>query len=184
MHGYNKQKFRELIVYIADKCGKDETFGRVKLNKLLFFIDQRCLAELGSPATGATYKRRDFGPTPNEGLPVFAELAQDESLLHTEEQVPPRGNIQHVYKALRSANLEFFSEAEVALFDAVIKENWGKTGYDISNESHELPCWIHAEDGEVIPYGAMLLAAEPAPLSTGQQKRFDEILTRFRAQYA
>ena len=35
----NDEKLRELIVYISDRCETDETFGAVKLNKILFLAD-------------------------------------------------------------------------------------------------------------------------------------------------
>ena len=35
----NERKFRELILNISEQSEGDSTFGAVKLNKLLFYID-------------------------------------------------------------------------------------------------------------------------------------------------
>jgi len=35
----DERKFKELILYVADKCSDDPDFGAVKLNKILFYSD-------------------------------------------------------------------------------------------------------------------------------------------------
>ncbi len=48
------EKLRELVLYIADKCEEDRTFGAVKLNKILFYADFISFAEYGEPITGVS----------------------------------------------------------------------------------------------------------------------------------
>jgi len=33
----NLDKFRELILYISQKCANDPSFGAIKVNKILYF---------------------------------------------------------------------------------------------------------------------------------------------------
>ena len=44
---YNERKFKELVLYVAHRCGLDPNFGAVKLNKELFFSDFWAYAEFG-----------------------------------------------------------------------------------------------------------------------------------------
>ena len=51
-----EEKLRELIIYISDKCIDDETFGAVKLNKILYLSDFDHYAKYGIPITGLPYQ--------------------------------------------------------------------------------------------------------------------------------
>ena len=52
-----KHRMAELIVYIADLCQEDPTFGATKLNKILFYADFASYAKYGRPITGQEYQR-------------------------------------------------------------------------------------------------------------------------------
>ena len=38
---FNDRKFRELVIYIAEKCADDPTFGATKLNKIDSLVKTR-----------------------------------------------------------------------------------------------------------------------------------------------
>ena len=61
---FDEVKFRELLVYIANKCENDIYFGATKLNKILFYSDFICYYMHGKPITGAEYKALQRGPVP------------------------------------------------------------------------------------------------------------------------
>jgi hypothetical protein len=47
---FDKEKFKELVLYLAEKCETDPSFGVTKLNKLLYYCDFVAYSELGKPA--------------------------------------------------------------------------------------------------------------------------------------
>ena len=61
----NMEKLRELILYICRASESDEAFGKVKLNKLLFFSDFSAYVDLGQSITRQDYKKLKQGPVPN-----------------------------------------------------------------------------------------------------------------------
>src|SRR3989337_1094906 len=61
---FDEDKFRELIIYVANKCEGDIYFGATKLNKILFYSDFVAYYLHGKPITGAEYKALEWGPVP------------------------------------------------------------------------------------------------------------------------
>ncbi len=45
---YDERKLKEFILYVADRCEADPTFGAVKLNKILFYADFLAFASTGN----------------------------------------------------------------------------------------------------------------------------------------
>ena len=73
---FNADKFKELIVYIAERCQDDPTFGAVKLNKILYYADFAAYRIEGQPITGATYRKLSEGPAPKEMISARDELIE------------------------------------------------------------------------------------------------------------
>ena len=59
-----KRALRELILFIADRCEDEPTFGATKLNKILFYADFLSYALYGEPIAGVTYRKLERGPVP------------------------------------------------------------------------------------------------------------------------
>src|SRR5687767_12600991 len=57
-------KLEKLILYIAEACSDDLTFGAVKLNKILYRSEFTAYARCGEPITGLPYFRLPAGPAP------------------------------------------------------------------------------------------------------------------------
>src|SRR5437870_5236932 len=86
-------KLRELIIYIADKCEYDQSFGSVKLNKILFFADFISFAKYGVPITGVQYKKYRHGPVPTILKRLRDEMEAGRAIaLKTKQHY---GHIQH-----------------------------------------------------------------------------------------
>jgi len=63
---FDRSRFKEVLLYIAQSSENDPRFGATKLNKILYFSDFKAFATLGDFITGATYQRLDRGPAPHE----------------------------------------------------------------------------------------------------------------------
>src|SRR5687767_12671710 len=71
---YDAQKLKQLVLFIAEQCEADRTFGSVKLNKILWNADFAAYRELGQSITGARYQHQPEGPVLLPMLPVVREL--------------------------------------------------------------------------------------------------------------
>ncbi len=154
-----RARLRELILYIADKCKDDPKFGATKLNKILYFIDAVSFREYGEPVTGIQYARRENGPAPKHFLPVREQMKADGEI---EMEIRNYIYQQHRVVAKRKSNLDLFSSRDIALVDAIIEELSSLNGTDLSGLSHGI-VWNILDDGEQIPYEAVLIS--DAPLS-------------------
>lgn len=111
---YNEQKFKELILYIAQQCQSHPIFGATKLNKLLFFSDFIACEDLGEPITGAEYMALEFGPAPRKMIPIREEMLLDGDI------IIERSGAQTRTVPQRPPDPEFFSPEEREIVDKLI----------------------------------------------------------------
>jgi hypothetical protein len=153
------KKLKELVLYIAGKSQGDETFGAIKLNKLLFYADFLAYLNFGKPITHQDYFRLPKGPAPRRFVPVWEQmLAGGDIVIKSKEYF---GFPQNRIVPLRKANLSLFDPDEIDLVDRVIEIHRGKTASEISDESHGFMGWALARDQETIPYAVALVSRRP-----------------------
>ncbi len=149
---FDSEKFRELMLYVADQSRDDRWFGAVKLNKILYYCDFQAFAWLHRSITGATYTRLREGPAPRELMRERKALL-DEGLAKIETCQVFRYTQQRLEPTQRDRELsERFSEQEKEVIDDVLGFLSPLTAKQVSDVSHEELGWILARDGETIPY--------------------------------
>lgn len=154
----SKERLRELILFVADRCETDPTFGAVKLNKILFFSDFFSFAEYGRAITGVPYKKYGQGPIPTilkwlrNGMEQSGEIAIRKKKY--------RGGMQHRVVPLREPDFDKFSGRDIVMVEQVIETLWGRSATEVSELSHDR-AWRNASEGEAIPYEAAFVSDEP-----------------------
>jgi len=166
----NDQKFRELILYVAQRCQDDPYFGKTKLNKILFYSDFIAYAHTGEPITGQEYMRIQHGPGARKLKPTLADMEEKGELKVRRE----RRHYLHQERvvALRQPARELFSDWHLGIVDQVIQSLWGRTNSEVSLISHANLGWKLARHKETIPYETMFLSDRPlteAELEHGRQ---------------
>ncbi len=157
---YDVDKFRELVVYIAERTADDPAFGDTKLNKALYFSDFLGYSHLGRPITGARYQKLEFGPAARALVPVRGELER-EGAVSTEMRRVGRKHAR-VTVARRQANRDLFTEEELELVDAVVEQIKGHTATSASEMSHEQSAgWNLVALRDDIPYNTALIDRDP-----------------------
>jgi hypothetical protein len=119
----SEQRFRELLLYICEKCATDPKYEATKLNKILYFSDFPGYARFGEPITGLEYQRERNGPVPKRLVPVRNEMIRTGELAMQPVKLV-NGLVQHRYVNLRAPRLKTFSPEQIALVDSII-ENFG-----------------------------------------------------------
>lgn len=159
---FNKEKFKELMLYIADRSERDDRFGATKLNKILYYSDFIAYRLLGNSITGADYQKLDEGPAPVQLLASRKELIKDKS---AKIEFRPYFNVvQQRLIAKRKPDLSKLHKREVDIVDEVLEELWSLNGDEVSDRSHKEIGYRLAYDGEVIPYASAFLSYEPLSL--------------------
>jgi hypothetical protein len=154
----DRDKFRELILLVAELSEGDRPFGATKLNKLLFYIDFLAFLLHGKAVTGQRYQKLENGPAPRALVPVTKEMEAQEEIAFVTRNY--HGKEQRRIVALRSPDLSGFSGQEVQLINDIIEECRGKSAAEMSEMSHQFIGWELAELGEDIPYEVALVGTK------------------------
>jgi hypothetical protein len=154
-------QFKELILYISQKCANDQSFDSLKLSKVLYFSDFLMYAISGKPITGSEYVKMEFGPAPKRIREIKEEMEKEKSL--GLQNLPLRKWRRPVN--LREPDLRQFSAEQISLVDAIIDAIKDKDGIVISELTHDWLCWKMTPGlGQTIPYETVFLShAEPTP---------------------
>ena len=153
----DEEKFKELLLYVADKCSDDPDFGATKLNKILFYADFQAYGLYGEPITGSPYFKLRRGPAPKYLKPIRDNMEGDGDIVIQHKQ---RFNqTQHRIIPLKEANLDVFYAKEIALVDKVIEAFCGINADGASKVSHMEAGYNIAGNKEDIPYEAVFLSS-------------------------
>lgn len=154
----SRERLRQLILFVAERCQADPNFGMTKLVKILYRADFESFARFGRSITGTQYKKLQYGPVSQAALDV-----RDEMKARGEIAVVKEGYTSHQRNrvvALAMADLSGFTGTDIALLDGVIEMFHGRTATYVSEFSHDR-AWQAANYHELIPYEAALLSDEP-----------------------
>jgi hypothetical protein len=150
-----REKFKELILYIAQQSEGDSTFGATKLNKILFFCDFLSYRAYRESITEQRYFKLPFGPAPRALVPVVNELLEEGACIKVSRS--RFGLPQETIFVKREANLEAFRPRDIALADFVLRQLRDNDATEVSNLSHEFIGWQLAGDREDIPFETIFL---------------------------
>lgn len=156
MQTFNEKKFRELILYIADRCEYDPHFGALKLNKILFYSDFLAYATTGNAITGADYVALELGPAPRLLAPIREDMEEDKDILVRKKEV--FGHVQTRVVPRRKSDLSQFSAEEISLVDGVIGVLKPLTGTEASDLTHLEYGWRIAPRKTSIPYETVFVS--------------------------
>jgi hypothetical protein len=143
-----EKRVTELILYISKKLSKDDYFGQIKLNKVLFFSDFTAFGRLGRTITGVEYQHLDEGPAARPMLPIQMRMKAAKILV-----IEPKslyGYTQDRPISLRDPDLSDFSGEEIAIVDAWIDRLRPMTATQASNLSHDTFGWRSTKNGQTI----------------------------------
>ena len=152
------QRLQELILYIADRLQGDDTFGKVKLAKILYFVDVTAYRMRKKPVTGSAYIRLPHGPVPQHFFEIIDEMVSSQYIVIIEQ--PYFGHNQKRVISLKNADVSQFSGQDIQIVEGIIRQFEGRNATDLSQLSHGI-AWKITKPNEKIPYEASLLSDEP-----------------------
>ena len=141
-----QEKLGEMVLYLAQRMQRENhtTPSRIKLAKLLFFIDFEAYARFGRSVSATTYHADRLGPAPTAELTTTRDLEADGRLRWEnpwERMLVP--------VAVGDPVLNAFEPRERELMDEFLGRYRFTAAQQMVDEAHRFPGWIHAwRDGE------------------------------------
>ncbi|MFA6917511.1 MAG: type II toxin-antitoxin system antitoxin SocA domain-containing protein [Candidatus Gracilibacteria bacterium] len=158
---FDPEKFKQLFLYILQRCGSKPNVGETVLYKLLYFCDFDYFESFEKPLTGMKYKKMQYGPIPDQVLynPVINEMRQI-GMIERVSRPYLNETMQTRYLNFIEADLSVFGsdiDKMIKIADSVIDRLSGMTARQIEDHSHRDYPWQAHEYDEEIDYSSVFL---------------------------
>ncbi|MBK6564374.1 MAG: DUF4065 domain-containing protein [Saprospiraceae bacterium] len=143
-------KFKNVLLYILERCAGKPNVGETVLYKLLYFSDFNYYELYEEHLTGATYRKLPYGPVPQKLDIIIGQMVKKGQLqkVNTEHH----GYRQTRYLPLEKADLTELRASEKEIIDRVIEQMSDWSASMISDYSHKDLPWEVTDEGKDISY--------------------------------
>lgn len=143
-------KFKNVLLYILERCAGKPNVGETVLNKLLYFCDFNYYELHEEHLTGATYRKLPYGPVPQHLDSIINQMIDNGQLQRI--KTPYFDKTQTRYIPLINSDLKLLNGAEKEVIDKVIEQYSDWSAAAINNYSHKDMPWLASKEGEEINY--------------------------------
>ena len=143
-------KFKNVLLYILERCAGKPNVGETVLYKLLYFSDFNYYELYEEHLTGAKYRKLPYGPVPQKLDSIVLQMIDKGQLQRVKTEY--HGYPQTRYLPLVKADLTELKASEKEVIDRVIEQLSDWSAAAISNYSHKDMPWLASKEGEVINY--------------------------------
>jgi transcriptional regulator with XRE-family HTH domain len=144
------KKFKNVLLYILERCAGKPNVGETVLYKLLYFSDFNYYELYEEHLTGAKYRKLPYGPVPQKLDTIILQMIDKGQLQRVKSKY--HGYPQTRYLPLEKADLTELKASEKEIIDRVIEQMSDWSAAAISNFSHKDMPWIASKEGEEINY--------------------------------
>ncbi len=146
----NEKKYKNIILFFANKI-RNGTLGKLKIMKLLYFLDFDYFEQNKKSVSGDEYLRFDKGPIPRMAEKILKKMDKKEIRI-TKKKIGFGYNDQQHIEPLKDFDESLFSPKEIRLMTEIANK-WEKfTGTEMKNASHGEAPWIATKPNSVIDY--------------------------------
>lgn len=143
-------KFKNVLLYILEKCAGKPNVGETVLYKLLYFSDFNYYELYEEHLTGAKYRKLPYGPVPQKLDTIINQMIDTGQIQRFKTDY--YGLQQTRYLPLTKANLTELKASEKEVIDRVIEQMSDWSASAISNYSHKDMPWLASKEGDEINY--------------------------------
>lgn len=143
-------KFKNVLLYILEKCAGKPNVGETVLYKLLYFSDFNYYELYEEHLTGAKYRKLPYGPVPQKLDAIINQMVDAGHLQRIKNEY--YGLQQTRFLPLIKANLTELKASEKDIIDRVVDQMSDWSASAISNYSHKDMPWMATKEGEEINY--------------------------------
>ncbi len=145
-----EEKFKNILLYILEKCSGKPNVGETVLYKLLYFSDFNYYEIYEEHLSGAIYRKLPFGPVPQHLDRIINQLIELKEIQRFKTDY--HGYPQTRYIPLVKADLTQLCASEKEVMDRVIEQMSDWSASAISEYSHKDLPWKATKEGDVINY--------------------------------
>lgn len=143
-------KFKNVLLYILERCAGKPNVGETVLYKLLYFSDFNYYELYEEHLTGAKYRKLPYGPVPQKFDTIIVQMIEKGQLQRVKTDY--HGYPQTRYLPLEKADLTELRASEKDVIDKVIEQMSDWSASMLSNYSHGDKPWKASKEGEEINY--------------------------------
>lgn len=143
-------KFKNVLLYILERCAGKPNVGETVLYKLLYFADFNYYELYEEHLTGAKYHKLPYGPVPQKLDTIIGQMIEKDQLQRVKTEY--HGYPQTRYLPLQKADLTELRASEKEIIDRVLEQMSDWSASAISNYSHKDMPWLASKEGEEINY--------------------------------
>lgn len=143
-------KFKNVLLYILERCAGKPNVGETVLYKLLYFSDFNYYELYEEHLTGAKYRKLPYGPVPQKLDIIIGQMIEKGQLQRVKSEY--HGYPQIRYLPLEKADLTELRASEKDVIDRVIEQMSDWSAAMLSNYSHGDKPWKASKEGEEINY--------------------------------
>lgn len=143
-------KFKNVLLYILERCAGKPNVGETVLYKLLYFSDFNYYELYEEHLTGAKYSKLPYGPVPQKLDAIIGQMMEKGMIKRIKTEY--YGKIQTRYIPLAKADLTELKASEKEVIDRVIEQMSDWSASAISSYSHKDMPWLASKEGEEINY--------------------------------
>lgn len=143
-------KFKNVLLYILERCAGKPNVGETVLYKLLYFSDFNYYELYEEHLTGAKYRKLPYGPVPQKLDTIIGQMMGEGQIKRIKTEYFDK--MQTRYIPLAKADLTELRASEKEVIDKVIEQLSDWSAAAISNYSHKDMPWLASKEGEEINY--------------------------------
>jgi transcriptional regulator with XRE-family HTH domain len=143
-------KFKNVLLYILERCAGKPNVGETVLYKLLYFSDFNYYELYEEHLTGAKYRKLPYGPVPQNVDTIIGQMMEKGIIQRIKTEY--YNKMQTRYIPLAKADLTELKASEKEVIDKVIEQMSDWSASAISNYSHKDMPWLASKEGEDINY--------------------------------
>ncbi len=167
-------KFKNVLLYILEKCAGKPNVGETVLYKLLYFADFNYYELYEEHLTGAKYRKLPYGPVPQKLENIINQMIEKGQLQRVKTQY--MGFPQTRYLPLVKADLTELKASEKETIDKIIEQMSDWSASAISNYSHKDIPWLASKEGEDINFELAFYREAPYSVRNyGDEKERNDI---------
>jgi uncharacterized phage-associated protein len=136
----NTEKLANVLIAFITNCNK-EFNDRLKLNKLLFYLDFSHYKCHGSSVTGISYRAIKFGPVPTNYDNIYT-LFENEEIIASDWIVDTNRAGKEVFETSNSFDNSKFEQNELETLDIIIDKFKDFASWDLVDLSHNEKGWL------------------------------------------
>ena len=146
----NEKKYKNAVLFFSRKV-QNGTLGKLKMMKLLYYLDFDFFEKYGKSVTGDSDLRFENGPVPQNAEKILKAMEGKEIKI-TKRKVADGYNDQQHIEALKDFDMNIFSKEELMMMEEVA-DKWEKfSGSEMKMATHGEAPWISTEPNGIIDY--------------------------------